>query len=211
MLLKEFKYVFVWTYKDLKNILPKLAQHKIEVDTSIPLAHQARYKLNPNYVATLKQDINKLLATKFIQPVKEVTWLSPIVIVLKKNGKLGICVDFKKLNKSTKKYPYPLSFFDEVLNIVARYETYSFLDGCSNYHQIFIAPEDRYKTTFVIDRGFFIWMVMPFGVKNGPPTFQGIVNRAFGEYLDQFMKIFLDDFTIYSDMESHLMKLKLCF
>jgi hypothetical protein len=54
MLLKEFKYVFVWTYKDLKNILPKLAQHKIEVDTSIPLAHQARYKLNPNYVATLK-------------------------------------------------------------------------------------------------------------------------------------------------------------
>jgi hypothetical protein len=52
---------------------------------------------------------------------------------------------------------------------------------------------------------------MPFGVKNGPPTFQKVVSRAFKEYLDQFMNIFLDDFIVYSDMESHLMKLKLCF
>jgi len=47
---------------------------------------------------------------------------------------------------------------------------------------------------------------MPFGVKNGPPTFQRAINKAFINYLDQFMKIFLDDFIIYSDMENHLMK-----
>ncbi len=39
MLLKEFKDVFVWTYKDLKGILPELAQHRIQLDTSIPLIH----------------------------------------------------------------------------------------------------------------------------------------------------------------------------
>jgi hypothetical protein len=64
-----------------------------------------------------------------------------------------------------------LSFFDEVLNIIARYEAYSFLDGYSNYHQNFIALKDRYKRTFVTNWGAFIWMMMPFGVKNGPPTF----------------------------------------
>ncbi len=53
------------------------------------------------------------------------------MVVPKKNGKLGICVDFKKLNKATKKNPYPLPFSDEVLNIITRYETYSFLDGYS--------------------------------------------------------------------------------
>jgi hypothetical protein len=53
------------------------------------------------------------------------------VVVLKKNGKLNICVDFRKLNKATKKCPYPLPFYNEVLNIVARYEVYSFLDGYS--------------------------------------------------------------------------------
>jgi hypothetical protein len=49
-------------------------------------------------------------------------------------------------------------------------------------------------------------MVIPFGVKNGPPTFQRTINKAFRNYLDQFMKIFLDDFIVYSDMENHLMK-----
>jgi len=56
-----------------------------------------------------------------------------IVVVPKKNGKLKICVDFKKLNKATKKDHYPLPFFNEVLNIIARYEVYSFLDGYSRY------------------------------------------------------------------------------
>jgi hypothetical protein len=83
-LLKEFKDVFTWTDKDLKGIPPELAQHKIELDTTISPTHQARYKLNPNYVTTVKQDIDKLLAVGFIQSIKEATWLSPIVVVPKK-------------------------------------------------------------------------------------------------------------------------------
>jgi hypothetical protein len=54
MLLKEFKDMSAWTYKDLKGVPPKLAQHKIELYTSIPLAHQTRYRLNPNYVGAIK-------------------------------------------------------------------------------------------------------------------------------------------------------------
>jgi hypothetical protein len=84
MLLKEFKDVFPWTYKDLKGITPKLIQHKIELDTSIPPTHQARYRLNFNYVVIVKQDIDKLLTVGFIQPEEEATWLSPIVVVLRR-------------------------------------------------------------------------------------------------------------------------------
>ncbi len=105
-----------------------------------------------------------MLKSGFIQFVEEVTWLSPIVIVLKKDGKLKIYIDFKKLNAATKKDLYPLPFIDEVLNTVVGYEAYSFLDGYSKYHQIFITLEDKYKTTFVINDGAFIWKVMPFGV-----------------------------------------------
>jgi hypothetical protein len=43
---------------------------------------------------------------------------------------------------------------------------------------------------------------MLFGVKNGPPTYH-CVTKAFRKYLENFMKLFLDDFTMYSDMESH--------
>jgi hypothetical protein len=72
-LLKEFKDIFAWTYKDLKGIPFEIIQHKIELDTSIPLAHQAKYRLNPNYVAIIKQDINKLFIVSFIKLVKKAT------------------------------------------------------------------------------------------------------------------------------------------
>ncbi len=107
--------------------------------------------MNPNYATTVKHDINRLLVTKFIEPIEEATWLSPIMVVFKKNGKLRICVNFRKLNKATKKNPYPLPFSNEVLNNVVMYEAYSFLDGYSRYHYIFIALKDRYKTTIIKD------------------------------------------------------------
>jgi putative transposase len=106
--------------------------------------------LNLNYVITIKQDINKLLATRFIQPIEEVAWLPPIVVIPKKNGEFKICVDLKKLNAVTKNFFYPLPFID-VLNIIEGHDVYSFLDGCFGYHQISITLEDKYKTTFVVD------------------------------------------------------------
>jgi len=105
-----------------------------------------------------------LLTVGFIEYVEEATWLSPIVVVPKKNGKLKIYINFRKLNIATKKDLYPLPFITEVLNIVARYEVYSFLDGYSGYLQISMPPKDRYKITFVINLGPFIWKVMSFGV-----------------------------------------------
>jgi hypothetical protein len=148
-LLKEFKDVFAWTYKYLKGIPPKLTQHKIELDITIPLAHHTEYRLNPNYAIVVKQDIDKLLAIGFIEYVEKATWLSPIVILPKKNDKLKISINFRKLNAATKKDPYPLPLTYEVLNKVVGYEAYSFLDGYSRYHQIFIITKDTYQTTFV--------------------------------------------------------------
>ncbi len=72
---------------------------------------------------------DKLLATGFIKPVEEATWLLLIVVVLKKNEKLKICViDFMKFNATTKKNLYLFPFKDDVINIVTKYEVYTFLD-----------------------------------------------------------------------------------
>jgi hypothetical protein len=101
--------------------------------------------LNPNYVAIVKQYIDKLLVIGFIKPVEEATWLSPIVVVPKKNGKMRICVYFKKFTAATKKDPYSLPFMDEVINTIVRHKVYTFLDGFSGYHQISIASEDNTK------------------------------------------------------------------
>ncbi len=81
------------------------------MDTSIPPTHQTRYQLNPNYVVIIKLDIDKLFTINFLTLVEKAIWLSPIVVVLKKNGKLKICVDFRKFNVATKKDPYMLPFY----------------------------------------------------------------------------------------------------
>ncbi len=70
-----------------------------------------------------------MLAASFIKPIKKATWLSPIVVMFKKNGKLKICVDFRKLNVAIKKDPYPLPFIDDVINAIVGHEVYTFLDG----------------------------------------------------------------------------------
>ncbi len=159
-LLKEYKYVVAWTYKDLKGIPPHLMQHQIELDTNIPTSHQAWCRMNSNYDVIVKQDLDKLLAIGFIVPMEEATWLYPVVVVLKKNRKFQICMDFQKLNVAMKKDPYPLPFMEEVLHMVVGHEVYSFLDGFSSYHQITITSEDRYKIVFIIDWGTFVWIAM---------------------------------------------------
>jgi hypothetical protein len=62
-----------------------------------------------------------LLIAGFTKFVEEATWLSPIVIVPKKNGKLRIYIYFRKLNATTKKDPYPLPFIDEVMKHIPYY------------------------------------------------------------------------------------------
>jgi hypothetical protein len=50
--------------------------------------------MNPNYATIVKHDLDKHLNASFITLVEEASWLSPIIIVLKKNGKFWICVGF---------------------------------------------------------------------------------------------------------------------
>jgi hypothetical protein len=62
--------------------------------------------MNTNYAMVVKQDLDKMLAVKFIELVEQATWLSLIMVNLKKNGKLCICINFWKLNTATKKDLY---------------------------------------------------------------------------------------------------------
>ena len=170
-LFQEYRDVSAFSYEDLRGIPEHIATHRIELDTAISPCHQARYRMNPNYANVVKEDLEKLLKAGFIELVDQATWLSPIVVVPKKNGKLWICVDFRRLNAATKKDPYPLLFTDKVLDTIIGYAAYSFIDYFSSYHQVHIHENDRYKTTFITEWGAYVWVVMPFGLKNALLTY----------------------------------------
>ncbi|KAL2613183.1 hypothetical protein R1flu_024875 [Riccia fluitans] len=87
-LLREFKHVLAADYRDMKGIPPEIVEHRIDLlPNTRPLWNQ-RYRLNPNYAERVKKELDKLLEARFIYPVETPAWLSPIVVVLKKNGKL---------------------------------------------------------------------------------------------------------------------------
>ena len=104
--------------------------------------------MNPNLRDIVKEEIQKLLEKGFIYPISDSEWVSPLVIVPKKNGKWRVCVDYREMNKATQKDHFPLSFIDQVLDNLSGKKFFSFLDGFSRYNQIQITPEDQDKTTF---------------------------------------------------------------
>jgi hypothetical protein len=74
-----------------------------------------------------------------------------------------------------------------------------------------IAPKNNYKIAFITDWGTFVWVGMPFGFKNASLTYQRVMNITFKDYLRVFMKLFIDDFGVFNNLDTHLTKLQLCF
>ena len=68
----------------------------------------------------VKEELQQLLKVGFIYPIFDSQWVSPLVVVPKKNGKWRICVDYRELNKETLKAYFPLHFIDQVLDTLAR-------------------------------------------------------------------------------------------
>ena len=92
--------------------------------------------------AIVKEELQKMLEAGFIYPISYSEWVSPLVLVPKKNGKWRICVNYRELNKATKKHHFPLPFIDQVLYGLTGKKFFSFLDGFSGYNQVQIFLED---------------------------------------------------------------------
>jgi hypothetical protein len=63
--LKEYKDVFAWSYEDMKGLNPEFYHHKINLAKDAIPVQQCRYRLNPNYIAKVKEEIDKLLWVGF--------------------------------------------------------------------------------------------------------------------------------------------------
>ena len=151
---------------------------------------QPQRSMNPNTRDIMEEEIQKLLEARFIYPISDSEWVSPLVIVPNKNGKWRVCVDYRELNKATQKDHFPLPFIDQVLDTLSWNNFFSFLDGFSGYNQIQISPEDQDKTTFTCPWGTFAYRVLPFVLCNALATFQRVLIGVFLELVNDSMEIF---------------------
>ena len=84
-----------------------------------------------------------------------------------------------------------------MLDRLAGFEYYCFLDGFSGYNQITIDLEDQGKTTFTCPFGTFTFNKMPFGLCNAPTTFQRCMLAVFSQFIERTIEVFMDDFSMY--------------
>jgi hypothetical protein len=108
-----------------------------------------------------------------------------------------MCIDYRKLNKETKKDHFPLPFIDEMLERFANHAYFCFLDGYSGFMQIPIHPDDQHKKMFTCHYGMFAYTRMPLGLSNAPTSFQHCMMAVFSEFIKEIVEVFMDDFSIY--------------
>ena len=124
---------------------------------------------------------------------------APVLFTQKKDGSLRLCVNFRGLNKITKKDCYPLPRISDLLNSPRRARIFTKIDLRHAYHLVRIREGDEWKTAFRTRYGSFEWSVMPFGLTNSPAAFQRMMNEIFSDLLDLSVLVYLDDILIYSD------------
>ncbi|CAM8929096.1 unnamed protein product [Rhodiola kirilowii] len=204
-----------YSVDDLKGISPSLCMHRINLEGNAKPSRELLRRLNPKLIDVVFKEITKLRDAGIIYSVPDSEWVSPIHVVPKKRGLTIVqnnkgelvptrtvngwrmCINYRKLNKATRKDHFPIPFIDQMLERLAGHEYFCFLDGYSGFYQIPILPNDQEKTTFTCPYGTFAFRRMPFGLCNAPGTFQRCMMSIFSDYIEKCMEVFMDDFSIH--------------
>lgn len=136
-------------------------------------------------------------------------WASAPVLVRKKDGTLRWCVDYRALNKVTKKYMFPLPLVYECLDTLTDNVWFSKLDANWAYLQVKVKDSDKGKTAFITKYGSFQFNRMGFGLCNAPGTFSRVMNLVLRGLHWNSVLAFLDDILVLGkDFHEHLSNIK---
>ena len=206
--LRKFKDVFP---DALPDELPPHRDigHAIHLKQDAVPPYKAIYRMTRTELQEVKSQIADLLRKNFIEPANS-PFGAPVIFVKKKDGTLRMCIDFRALNKLTKKNRYPLPRIDDLLDkLQGAASVFSSLDLMSGYFQIRISDEDKEKTGFRTPIGHFQFKVLPFGLTNAPSTFMKVMDGIFSKY-SAFVCVYIDDILIFSkSQEEHLQHLQI--
>ena len=161
--------------------------------------------MKPEHKEVARMEIQALLKKGMIEEVDQSPYEAPVVMVRKKapNGektKWRLCVDFRLLNEHTVRDAYPMPSMERLPD-VGKARFFTKMDLASAFWQVPLSKEDSMKTAFSFDGKTYIWKVMPFGLKNAPPTFQRLGEKILASLIGRGVYIFIDDILIYTETE----------
>jgi len=173
------------------------AQPKFYKARSVPLALKSK----------VEAELADLKSKGIISPVKHSTWAAPIVPVLKKNGKVRICGDYKlTINQATPTETYPLPLIEELLTAMSGGKYFSKLDLQDAYLQLPLDTASKQYVAINTHRGLFQYNRLPFGIASAPAIFQRHMEMLL-QGLDG-VSVYLDDVLVagytFDEHQNHL-------
>ena len=138
-------------------------------------------------------------------------WATPTVNVLKSNGDIRICGDYKTtLNPVLMKHLHPVPLFDQLRQNLKYGKLFSKIDLKDAYLQFEISPESKKYLTLSTHKGYFRYNRMPFGISIAPSIFQHYLDKLLGDLPN--VAVYFDDIAVTGkDKEDHLRTLSLVF
>ena len=151
------------------------------------LPGKAHFQVNPNICpvvspvrripislkAKVKAELDNLTDQNVITSIQDPTdWVSNLVVTMKKNGDLCVCLDPPCLNKALKREHFRLPVLDDILPELSNAKLFSTLDVKNAYWHVVLDDESSKLTTFSTPFGRYRWLRMPFRCNVSSKIFQ---------------------------------------
>ena len=171
-LLQEFSHIFegIGTLKDVEIHL--------HIDSSIPPVAQPARQIPFHMRQKVSDALDRLEEQGIIEKVHGPTpFVSPLVVIPKKDGDIRLCVDMRMANKAIQRERHPTPTIDDLIHVLNGAKVFSKLDLRSGYHQLMLAEESRYITTFATHKGLRRYRKLNFGTCSASEIFQHIIHE----------------------------------
>ncbi|KAJ8048227.1 hypothetical protein HOLleu_00459 [Holothuria leucospilota] len=176
-------------------------QHKIKLKSDAQPVQQNLRRVPFAVRDKVTDELLKLESQGIIEKVPGASdWVSPIVVAWKKNGKIRICVDLRKLNENMVVEKHPIPHIEELLTELQGASCFSKLDLKSAYHQLELHEESRNLTTFVTHNGVYRYKRVCFGLASAPACFQKVMHSILAGLPG--VQCYLDDVVVYGKTQA---------
>ena len=178
-----------------------LATHTIHTSSACPVCLPP-YRIPQAYREAVTKELKEMEEDGVIEASGS-EWAAPIVVV-KKDGNIRLCVDYRRLNSVTAVDAYPMPRADELIDQLGKAKYITTLDLARGYWQVPMSDQDKGKTAFTTPKGLYQFNVMPFGLSGASATFQRMMDGLL-RGLESFTSAYIDDIIIFSETwEDHI-------
>lgn len=143
----------------------------------------------------IESELDRLVSEDIIEPVAYSEWATPIVPIVKPNGNLRICGDYKvTINPGLNIEQYPLPRIEDIFADLAGGQSFTKIDLSEAYLQMMVDERDRHLLTVNTHKGLFRYKRMNYGIALAPAVWQRSIEQVLSGIAG--VHVFLDDITI---------------